>query len=261
MAGGQRDHDYEMTSSGRLSDRDSKSQVYQSLNTSDLDPLTPGAPDTTSKPRQPSYSTYQNYPFDANELPLIHHDQKGSRTRSKWGFAGQEGWLWETGACLMSIVAIMGVVIILVKFQGRPLPDWPLGITINALISLMAIIAKIGMSVVVASCIGQLKWHWFAKPRPLRDFNTFDNASRSPRGSFQLLWRAPLHLASVGALVAIVGILLDPFLQQVVSYSYKTVSVTSSGAASIARAQIYDGGVCECLRYLLSACDLLTRRT
>ncbi|MAD87688.1 MAG: hypothetical protein CL912_32410 [Deltaproteobacteria bacterium] len=36
--------------------------------------------------------------------------------------------------------------------------------------------------------ISQLKWIWFKDPRSLTDLTTFENASRGPWGSAQLLF-------------------------------------------------------------------------
>ena len=43
----------------------------------------------------------------------------------------------------------------------------------------------------VVECLGQLKWTWFtgSRPRPLIDFQLFDEASRGVFGSFKLLIR------------------------------------------------------------------------
>ncbi|OCL08202.1 hypothetical protein AOQ84DRAFT_278825, partial [Glonium stellatum] len=56
----------------------------------------------------------------------------------------------------------------------------PLGITLNAFVSLLAAIAKGSMLVPVTTYISQPKWHWFSRPRNLKDFEIFDDASRGP---------------------------------------------------------------------------------
>lgn len=81
------------------------------------------------------------------------------------------------------------VVALLYAYDGKPMPQWPLGvnhvtITLNALVSLLATLSKAFMLVPLAESIGQLKWLWFEhKSRPLADLQSHDAASRGIRGA------------------------------------------------------------------------------
>ena len=102
-------------------------------------------------------------------------------------YLSTDWWLWELLSWLTSAASITALVVVLSIHNGRPLPQWPLGITLNTFISLIATLAKASAIVPVAESIGQLKWLWFKQQRKLFDFQAFDDASRGPWGSLQLL--------------------------------------------------------------------------
>ncbi len=119
-----------------------------------------------------------------------------------------------------------------------------------------AISAAIG--ILLASCLGQLKWHWFWKPsepRPILHFEAYNAASTSPWGSLMLLCRPKLwlvnlfsrgsvdsahfsrHFPSVGATLMIAVLAIDPFLQQMPTYLLRLE--TDKVAASVGIANVY----------------------
>jgi hypothetical protein len=61
-------------------------------------------------------------------------------------------WLTELLASLIALLAFAAIVITLATHNGRPLPNWPFGISINALVSIFAVILKGTMMVPVAEC-------------------------------------------------------------------------------------------------------------
>jgi Protein of unknown function (DUF3176) len=59
---------------------------------------------------------------------------------------------------------------------------------LNAMISLLATLAKSGLMFAVAAAISQDKWLWMLKkPRALKVIDTFEYASRGPFGSVTIL--------------------------------------------------------------------------
>jgi hypothetical protein len=99
-------------------------------------------------------------------------------------------WLWELFSWVMSALCIFTIAFILGYYDGRAIPDrWPLGITLNAYISVLSAIAKYALAVPVDEALGQLKWQFFARgpPKPLLDLERFDDASRGPWGALALL--------------------------------------------------------------------------
>lgn len=84
--------------------------------------------------------------------------------------------------------ALLAIVATIYHFQGRPLPDWPYGLSINTLISIYVVMMKAAIAFVIAQGIGQLKWSWFSTTRPMSDIAKYDNASRgSSLGSLDLM--------------------------------------------------------------------------
>jgi hypothetical protein len=59
-------------------------------------------------------------------------------------------WKAIIGSTFM-VLALMAIILILALHQNRPLPNWPLTITINSLISIMVVILKTSMLAIIAS--------------------------------------------------------------------------------------------------------------
>lgn len=111
-----------------------------------------------------------------------------SRGEAFWEFWNHY-WLYELGSCLLSLVFFIAIIIILKMFENRRLPDWPLGITVNTVISILATALGSTLSVPISEGLGQLKWLWFRKPRMIADIETFDAATRGPLGAIQMFYR------------------------------------------------------------------------
>ncbi|OJJ34564.1 hypothetical protein ASPWEDRAFT_42551 [Aspergillus wentii DTO 134E9] len=87
------------------------------------------------------------------------------------------------------------------------------------------------MIFVVAECIGQLKWVWFQKKRQLQGIQNVDDASRGPWGSLTILFQRPgRSLISLGAIVTILALAFEPFMQQIVTYPTRQVESPSKRA-------------------------------
>lgn len=127
-------------------------------------------------------------------------------------------WTWEVLNAVLLVTMIAAVVITLRLHDGQPAPEWPLSITINALVSIYAFIFKANMAFILASCIGQFQWSWYRSPRPLGDVALYQEAGRGPMGAFR--WLCSLYLrqpvVALAAIITIAGIALDPFFQQLV---------------------------------------------
>lgn len=110
-------------------------------------------------------------------------------------------------------------MILFESHKDQPLPEWPLKITIDSLISVFATIGQMAMMKPVVECISQLKWLWFVRKERLVDFQAFDDASRGPTGSLILLGKIRgLHLVSLGAGITVLSIAFGAFAQQVITY-------------------------------------------
>lgn len=130
------------------------------------------APETEQRPRQ--------RPLSSAEQVFLQ-----SQTHPFWGAS----WTLEILGCLTSILFLVAIIVVLFKFDGRPMPDWPYGITLNALISVLSTVMKATMAFVLAESLAQLKWSWFRRGNKLSDLALLDAASRGAMGALVVLFR------------------------------------------------------------------------
>lgn len=118
----------------------------------------------------------------------------------------------------LSLTSMAAIVIVLIKYDGRVFPSVPGEISLNAIVATLSTISKTSLIFSVSAVLGQLKWDWFEKqPRQLDELETFDQASRGPLGAMKLLLGGTARsVASIGAVITILALALDPFVQQVV---------------------------------------------
>ena len=97
-------------------------------------------------------------------------------------------WFLEIGALILAICAFIVILVLLLHYNGHPQFQWH-GVTLNAVVSVLATVARIGIVLPVAESLAQWKWMHFSKrPEPLEDFDLLDDASKGSRGSLLLLW-------------------------------------------------------------------------
>ena len=81
----------------------------------------------------------------------------------------------------------------------------------------------------------------------LDDLQAYDNATRGPAGATLFLWhfrKAPIvtYFAAVGCLLTIVGLAVEPFLQQSLSFYTRWTEVKTGPTAILPYAVAYDNG-------------------
>ncbi|KAH7032197.1 hypothetical protein B0J12DRAFT_582831 [Macrophomina phaseolina] len=146
-------------------------------------------------------------------------------------------WLLELFAWVTSAVALVVLIVTLFLADDRPLPHWPMRITLNSFVSILGTIMKAAMVVPIAEGISQLKWLWFKKAGVLKDIQTFDEASRGMWGSLKLLLSTKgVHLAKLGAFLSVFSLAMDPFIQQVITYPSRLVLSGVNSTAPVATA-------------------------
>ena len=160
-------------------------------------------------------------------------------------------WRWEFASITFSLACFAAVVIVLITFQNKPLSSWHFisSISLNTVIAILSTLSRTALLVPVTSCISQLKWiHLVSSPRPLREFQVFDDASRGPWGALELIWRLHVKtkLASWGSLIIILTLAMGPFTQQLLSYPLK---LHSSPEAIFYGSQTYDSGTIRAVTF------------
>ena len=169
-----------------------------------------------------------------------HYDPPKRSGSFHWG-----DWRWEIASALFSFLCVVAIIIILKVYQERPLSNWHFvhNITLNTVVALLSTLSRTALIVPVASCLSQLKWiHLVRSPRPLREMQIFDDASRGPWGSLELVWRLHLKtkLATWGSLITVLSLAMGPLSQQLLSYPSRLRFDTSG--ATFYKNQIYDSG-------------------
>ncbi|ERF76357.1 hypothetical protein EPUS_07064 [Endocarpon pusillum Z07020] len=190
------------------------------------------------------------------------------RTIERWW---RNSWAPETFCLALVLVSLTAICVVLWKTQGKPRPQWPMGISVNALIAVFVVLLKAGISLPVSEGLSQLKWQLVSTgSRQLFDIQDYDSASRGAWGSLQFLlkpdtlafdgsgivlfkpwtWRPILQLlklqrenfiryfAKVAAFITVLAFIADPFPQQLVEYVDCAID-SPSMAATVSRATIH----------------------
>ncbi|KAL9109232.1 MAG: hypothetical protein Q9227_006158 [Pyrenula ochraceoflavens] len=181
---------------------------------------------------------------DSSNSSLLPDPEKGSTGKrhrnscsSIYARCFEDWWLWELLSAILGVAAMVAMYILLSRYNNQRLPQWGsvfgADINLNAVLSLLGLVIKSTLMLAVLECIGQLKWTWYqGKFRNLEDFHIFDDASRGPLGALQMLYKVPrAHLATIGALLSLLSLGLDPFIQQTVQY--KSIQVENSTSIAL----------------------------
>jgi hypothetical protein len=126
------------------------------------------------------------------------------------------GWWLETASGLAALCFVAAIVGILVYVDRKPLKEFQM-VRPNTLVATFSNFFKALLMFPLAECMGQLKWIYFEKTRPLSQIKRFDDASRGPMGATLMLWdvKGRALLASLGALVTVLLLAFEPFAQRV----------------------------------------------
>jgi hypothetical protein len=210
-------------------------------NDNELNPIRPGVYTFPSAGSGIDSCDDRSLSYKPSHEPFLESESPKIKTPSSQGNYLYNWWLWEIVSICFSVVCLACIILVLLIFDNKPIPSLPAGFTFNALVSLLATLSKAAMLVTVAACISQLKWHWFGKTRKMRDFEMFDQASRGPWGALFLIARTRSPwLVGLGAIITVVALGVEPFMQQIISFT--TTPVGISVPATVSRAQTYDAG-------------------
>lgn len=157
-------------------------------------------------------------------------------------------WLWEICSAFFSIACITAVLVILIETDDTSLSAWKFPIALNALVSTFLTLSKTALMVPVAACISQLKWIHFEKANRVNELEVFEEASRGPWGSMELLFRLKHKtralLAIWGCIITISALAMDPFAQQILNFPIRqTLTSKANVGAYLSSAHILDSGL------------------
>ncbi|RAL12401.1 DUF3176 domain-containing protein [Aspergillus homomorphus CBS 101889] len=158
------------------------------------------------------------------------------RAVGPWG----AGWLFEIVSCVIAVGALVAIVVVLQTYDGKPMPNWPYGITLNALISLLVTVMKAAMVYPITEGLSQLKWSWFNRQNKLNDLAVLDAASRGAVNAVFVLFRfLPRHLVTVGCFILVVAAAIAPFVQQVISITSQPIHSPTESSIRVCNTSSY----------------------
>ncbi|KAL4810344.1 hypothetical protein BDV18DRAFT_156711 [Aspergillus unguis] len=168
------------------------------------------------------------------------HEQSRNRKSETWSAKLLDTWLYEATAILFSAGCFIAVICILSVYNGKPAPSFSYGVTLNAIVSILATASKSALVFVIGECIGQLKWLWFytggTKGENLNGMQLFDSASRGPLGALTVLFQhRGRSLVSLGALITILALPFDPFMQQILTYPMRNTMLEHNATIAPAK--------------------------
>jgi hypothetical protein len=137
-----------------------------------------------------------------------------------------DSWYVESAAILLSVLSLGGTCVVAAIYNGRILWEWDAPFSLNAVIAVLGTLLKGSAMLAVTAALCQLRWNWLSqKGRRFEHFQIFDAASRGPLGSVWLLSQLRLRLfglPSIGAMVVIVALASDSFIQAAVTFPLRS---------------------------------------
>ncbi|OHE99659.1 hypothetical protein CORC01_05017 [Colletotrichum orchidophilum] len=190
----------------------------------------------------PSKSTFASGETDYELVKMFSAEKTRNNTRRpprrRWQLL--KGWWQEIIWCMISIVCVIVLVTVLRSYDNQPLPNWPLGLTLNTVVAFISTFCRTSYVLPVVESLSQYKWNWYKSPRPLGDFAVFDEASRGPWGSLKLLLRTKGRLVGIlSAVILVSGIATSTLTQSVVTYPTRQVAIPGNETALTLRNNEY----------------------
>ena len=85
---------------------------------------------------------------------------------------------------------MLALILVIHHYDGKPLPRWPLRITIGTYIAVCSKVMSAMLLVPVVNSMSQYKWYMYQQStRPLDAMGSVDNATRGTGGSISLLFK------------------------------------------------------------------------
>jgi hypothetical protein len=154
-----------------------------------LDPLL--SSDGSSRPKLAAVAGSRSFAESESQSSAYHGvaSTEHSKPRphpKKWGFS-LKNWGWEIATWVLGTAALVVIVALLITYRNERFDSWHSDIQITTIIAALSQLSQSALLVSLAACLGQLKWTWLRDERSAGDLQLFDEASRGPYGSLQLL--------------------------------------------------------------------------
>lgn len=148
-------------------------------------------------------------------------------------------WLFEIACWLISAASIGAIIGIYARIENERLADWG---TLLTLANVLGKVSSAALIVPTTEALGQFKWNWFHdSSKAMWDFEIFDKATRGPWGAAMLLFRTKgRSLAALGALLIVLLLAIDSFLQQVVDLPDRWALQDNGIAGDLSRTICYE---------------------
>lgn len=103
------------------------------------------------------------------------------RRKAKKAPKADNSWTWTLVALAISIASLAAIIVTAATRHKKPLPKSPLGITLDAAISVFATVMRVAILFCAVAVLSQSKWVWFhRRQHRLSDVEVYDPASRGP---------------------------------------------------------------------------------
>lgn len=134
--------------------------------------------------------TRYNFSHGSDEVEMmnpVRWNRKDGYSTQVTIFQALGSWKLEFLAASLAVGLLAAIFITLARFNGQDVPNWPANLNLNSLVAIYATLLRALLLFAIAEVISQEKWYWFGRPRPLRNLEDFDLASRGALGSVKLL--------------------------------------------------------------------------
>ena len=186
--------------------------------------------------------------FRNNEYEMFDQNQTGVNPRDEGQEhlnrsdrvvdSGSSGhWYWEISTFAVAILCFAAIVGLLITLNEKKMPEWPSGLSVNVVLSVLVTVMKGAIGICLADCLSQIKWSWFQHERRLIDLVILDNASRGIWGAGQLLLTMRTwFLAYLGAFVFLAAFLVGPTVQMMVQINVRQVVMSGNATMPVCNA-------------------------
>ncbi|KAJ9485191.1 hypothetical protein VN97_g8163 [Penicillium thymicola] len=159
-----------------------------------------------------------------------------TREHKSWNTRCLDTWLLEILAAIFSIACFIAICAILLAYNNKTRPDLWYGLSLNAIISVLATGCKSSLLFMIGEALSQIKWVWFrGASKPLLDMQTFDSASRGPLGSMMMIFQRKRSLATFGAAIIVLLLAFDPFVQQITKYPTRSAAISDGTGVAVTK--------------------------